>query len=183
MILIPALEQLGITEDVWAQVTEKAKHRQIDDEVLLDVQHRASEQGRWDVVYAISYLAGLETSVLIDAEGVISIDWGTSGQVQLSPPVGCIAPFRLWVHTHPGFTAYWSGTDTRSLSIGLGIVEKAMVLGAPGVKCAHNATMLPLSEKTQRISMTGPLNEWSDEEVIQWADWYNDHLNLPEVVL
>ncbi len=182
MILIPALEQLDITEKVWAHVTEKAQQRQIDDEVLLDVQHRASEQGRWDVVYAISYLAGLETSVLIDAEGVISIDWGTSGQVQLAPPVGCIAPFKLWVHTHPGFAAYWSGTDTRSLSIGLGIVEKAMVLGAPGVKCAHNATMLPVSSSSLRISATGPLSEWSEEEVIQWEDWYANHFNSEEVV-
>ena len=56
--------------------------------------------GEWDVVYALSVLAGLETSVLIDAEDVISIDWGTSGHVQLSPPVGCKAPFKLWVHTH-----------------------------------------------------------------------------------
>jgi len=182
MILIPALEQLEITEDVWAHVTEKAQQRQIDDEMLLDVQHRASKKGRWDVVYAISYLAGLETSVLIDAENVISIDWGTSGQVQLAPPVGCIAPFKLWVHTHPGFAAYWSGTDTHSLSIGLGIVQKAMVLGAPGVKCTHNATMLPLSENTQRISLTGPLNEWSDEEVIQWEDWYANHFDMPEVI-
>ena len=182
MILIPALEQLNITQEVWEHVTEMAMKRQIDDETLLDVQYRASKLGRWDVVYAISYLAGLETSVLIDAEGVISIDWGTSGQVQLSPPVGCIAPFRLWVHTHPGFNAYWSGTDTRSLSIGLGIVEKAMVLGAPGVKCAHNATMLPLSEKTERLSLAGPLNEWSDEEIIRWEDWYANHLNIPEVV-
>ena len=182
MIFIPALEQLNITQQVWSHVTEKAKQRQIDDEVLLDVQHRASQQGRWDVVYAISYLAGLETSVLIDAEGIISIDWGTSGQVQLSPPIGCIAPFKLWVHTHTGFAAYWSGTDTRSLSIGLGIVEKAMVLGAPGVKCAHNATMLPVSSSSLRISATGPLSEWSEEEVIQWEDWYANHLDMPEVV-
>ena len=75
MIFIPNLEQLDITQEVWDHVTEMAKQRQIDDEVLLDVQHRASQLRRWDVVYAISYLAGLETSVLIDAEEVISIDW------------------------------------------------------------------------------------------------------------
>jgi hypothetical protein len=183
MIFIPALEQLGVTQDVWDHVTEKAEQRQIDDEVLLDVQRRASQQGRWDVVYAISYLAGLETSVLIDAENVISIDWGTAGQVQLAPPIGCIAPFKLWVHTHPGFAAYWSGTDTNSLSIGLGIVEKAMVLGSPGVKCAHNATMLPLSSDSLRLSTTGSLSEWSDEEVIQWEDWYANHFNAEEVKL
>ena len=40
MIFIPALEQLDITQDVWDHVTEMAEQRQIDDEVLLDVQHR-----------------------------------------------------------------------------------------------------------------------------------------------
>ena len=119
--------------------------------------------------------------MLIDAENVISIDWGTSGFVQLSPPVGCVAPFKLWVHTHPGFSAYWSGTDTRSLSIGVGIVAKAMVLGSPGVKCAHNATMLPLTEDTARIASNGPLSDWSDEEIIPWGDWYESNLNTEEV--
>jgi hypothetical protein len=42
--------------------------------------------------------------------------------------------------------------------------------------------MLPLSEKTQRIAATGPLNEWSEEEVIQWEEWYANHLDMPEVV-
>jgi hypothetical protein len=181
MIFIPGLEQLNVDEDMWSHVTEMAQQRRVDDEVLLDVQHRAAQSGRWDVVYAISVLAGLETSVLIDAENVISIDWGTSGFVQLSPPVGCVAPFKLWVHTHPGFSAYWSGTDTRSLSIGVGIVEKAMVLGSPGVKCAHNATMLPLTEDTARIASNGPLNDWSDEEIISWEDWYGSNLNTEEV--
>ena len=181
MIFIPGLEQLNVDEDMWSHVTEMAQQRQVDDEVLLDVQQRAAQNGRWDVVYAISVLAGLETSVLIDAENVISIDWGTSGFVQLSPPVGCVAPFKLWVHTHPGFSAYWSGTDTRSLSIGVGIVATAMVLGSPGVKCAHNATMLPLTEDTARIASNGPLSDWSDEEIIPWGDWYESNLNTEEV--
>ena len=43
MIFIPALEQLDVTQEVWDHVTEMAKQRQIDDEVLLDVQHRASQ--------------------------------------------------------------------------------------------------------------------------------------------
>ena len=77
MIFIPGLEQLNVDEEMWSHVTEMAQQRQIDDEVLLDVQQRAAQNGRWDVVYAISVLAGLETSVLIDAENVISIDWGT----------------------------------------------------------------------------------------------------------
>ena len=41
MIFIPGLEQLNVDEDMWSHVTEMAQQRQIDDEVLLDVQQRA----------------------------------------------------------------------------------------------------------------------------------------------
>jgi hypothetical protein len=63
----------------------------------------------------------------------------------------------------------------------VGIVAKAMVLGSPGVKCAHNATMLPLTEDTARIASNGPLSDWSDEEIIPWGDWYESNLNTEEV--
>ena len=181
MILIPALDQLGINEDTWTHVADLAQQRRVSDTELLEVQHNAASNGRWDVIYALSVLAGLETSVLIDADDVISIDWGTSGHVQLSPPVGCTAPFKLWVHTHPGFSAYWSGTDTRSLSFSTGIIEKAMVLGSPGIKTTRNATMLTLESEIDRISPSGPLHQWSDEVVLNWEDWYANEIQVPEV--
>ena len=57
-----------------------------------------------------------------------------------------------------------------------------MVLGSPGVKCTHNATMLPVSSSSRRISETGPLSEWSEEEVIQGEEWYGTHFNSEEVM-
>mgnify|MGYP001166708559 FL=1 len=181
MIGIPALDEIGIDEETWSQVAYMAEQRQVSDDELLKVQQTAAKNGRWDVVYALSVLAGLETSVLIDAEDVISIDWGTSGHVQLSPPVGCKAPFKLWVHTHPGFAAYWSGTDTRSLSFGIGIIEQAMVLGSPGVKTSRNATILSLDKDVNRISSSGPLQQWSDEDVLSWDDWYVKEIGVGEL--
>ena len=108
MIVIPDLEQLNLDEESWAKVCDLAENRLIGDEVI-EVQSNAALLGRWDVVYVLSRLAGLETSVLIDAEDNVSVDWGSPGRVALSPPVGCAAPFKVWTHTHPGFDAYWSG--------------------------------------------------------------------------
>jgi hypothetical protein len=114
----------------------------------------------------------LETSVLIDAEDNVSVDWGSPGRVALAPPVGCAAPFKVWTHTHPGFDAYWSGTDTHSLAIGSGIVAKALVLGAPGIKQSLNATLATVDGEMNRISPNGPLNHWTDEAVTPWASFY-----------
>ena len=113
MIVIPDLEQLNLDEESWAKVCDLAENRLIGDEVI-EVQSNAALLGRWDVVYVLSRLAGLETSVLIDAEDNVSVDWGSPGRVALSPPVGCATPFKVWTHTHPGFDAYWSGTDPNS---------------------------------------------------------------------
>ncbi|MDA8556577.1 hypothetical protein N9K73_04330, partial [Candidatus Poseidoniales archaeon] len=94
------------------------------------------------------------------------------GRVALAPPVGCAAPFKVWTHTHPGFEAYWSGTDTHSLAIASGIVAKALVLGAPGIKQSLNATLASVDDEVGRISPDGPLNHWTDEAVTTWASFY-----------
>jgi hypothetical protein len=173
MIVIPALEHLEINDDSWNEICRLAENKQVDHDDLLELQKRAAQQRRWDVIYALSALSGLETSVLIDADGTVSIDWGSPGRVVLSPPVGCIAPFQIWVHTHPGFSAYWSGTDTNSFSLGTSIVESALVLGSPGIKYSHNASLKPVQKKAPRLSNHGPLQEWSDEAIIDWGDWYH----------
>jgi len=83
-----------------------------------------------------------------------------------------MAPFKLWVHTHPGFMAYWSSTDTNSLALGCSIIEKALVLGSPGIKQAQNSTFGRLSDMDERIEDDGPLSQWSNEEVLGWQEWY-----------
>ena len=185
MIEIPNLEQLGLTQNEWFDVCQLAKNREIESPVLLDVQRTASSLNRWDVVYSLSLLAGLETSVLIDSEDNISIDWGDPGRVILKAPHGFMAPFKLWVHTHPGFTAYWSSTDTNSLALGSTIIENALVLGAPGIKKSRNSEFCVLEENNKKISQFGPLNQWTDEEIIGWKQWYQslqDNIVMEKIV-
>lgn len=171
MIAIPNMDQLELDEEVWSHLCTMASERQIGDEIM-EIQAKAALLDRWDVVYVLSRLAGLETSVLIDAEDNVSVDWGSPGRVALAPPVGCAAPFKVWTHTHPGFEAYWSGTDTHSLAIASGIVAKALVLGAPGIKQSLNATLATVDSEVDRISPNGPLNHWTDEAVTTWASFY-----------
>jgi hypothetical protein len=174
LILVPHLDQLGLDSDGWAQVCDLANDRQVEHAMLIETQSKAALSGRWDVVYALSALAGLETSVLIDAEDNVSVDWGSPGRVALSPPVGCAAPFKVWTHTHPGFDAYWSGTDTNSLAIASGIVSRALVLGAPGIKQSLNEHLSTVKEGTERIMNQGPLNHWTNETILSWESFYEE---------
>ena len=171
MIAIPNMDQLELDDEAWGHLCTMASERHIGDEIM-EIQAKAALLDRWDVVYVLSRLAGLETSVLIDAEDNVSVDWGSPGRVALAPPVGCAAPFKVWTHTHPGFEAYWSGTDTHSLAIASGIVAKALVLGAPGIKQSLNATFATVDGGMNRISPNGPLNHWTDEAVTPWASFY-----------
>jgi len=173
MIEIPHIEQLEISKEEWFDICHLAKEKDVENPLLLNVQRKGASLGRWDVVYSLSLLAGLETSVLIDSEDNISLDWGDPGRVILKAPHGFMAPFKLWVHTHPGFMAYWSSTDTNSLALGCSIIEKALVLGSPGIKQALNSSFNELSDITGRIDDNGPLSQWSDEGVLGWQEWYN----------
>ncbi len=171
MIGLPDAEHLVLDQTTWELACVAAQERRVDDEALLTAQRTLSEAGRWDGVYVLSVMAGLETSVLIDADDKVFIDWGTAGQVTLQPPVGGRLPFKLWVHTHPRFAAYWSSTDTNSLSLGAGILESAMVLGQPGPKHSSNRSMTEL-DGMSTLSDHGPLSNWTDEEPIPWTEWY-----------
>ena len=138
LAVLPQMADLPFGEPAWRSACEAALEQRVDDPVLRDVQRACSEAGRWDGVYLLSVLARLETSVLIDAQDRIFLDWGTAGEVTLQPPVGARAPFKLWVHTHPRFASYWSATDTHSLALGATVVERAMVLGQSGPKTSRN---------------------------------------------
>lgn len=179
MIPVMEIEAIGITYRQWMRACIQAEAQAVETDDVLGVQRIAAENGRWDLVYNLSLIAGLETSVLIDANGAIQIDWGSPGRVPLQPPVGMMAPFRVWVHTHPGFEAYWSGTDKNSLAIAQGILSTALVLGAPGIKQSQNLG----PENNNPIGMEGPLRNWTEEEVVSWDRWYVERqFNPIEVV-
>ncbi len=179
MIPVMDIESIDITYEQWNDACFQAEARAVESEEVQTVQHRAAQHGRWDLVYNLSLIAGLETSVLIDANGEIQIDWGSPGRVPLRPPVGMMAPFRVWVHTHPGFQAYWSLTDKNSLAIAHGILSRALVLGAPGIKQSRNIG----PESVETISQERPLQHWTEEEVVAWDRWFVEREATPiEVV-
>ena len=171
MIQLPDAHTLRIEDATWQNACLAASERRVEDADLLTAQTALAQAGRWDGVYVLSVMAGLETSVLIDAEDRVFIDWGTAGQVTLQPPVGGRLPFKLWVHTHPRFASYWSGTDTNSLSLGARILEAALVLGQPGPKHSKNRSMMEV-EDTSMLGDHGPLSQWTDEEPVPWSEWY-----------
>jgi hypothetical protein len=183
MICIPNIEELCGNQETWEDICNLAEDKKVDAPILIQFQSKSASAGRWDAVYAISLLAGLETSVLIDADDMVFIDWGTSGRVPLKPPVGARMPFKIWAHTHPGFPAYWSATDTNSLAIGSGILRQAIVLGAPGSKTAINLAFNDDYECQNTINANGPLSNWSDEPVIAWDEWYQQREEISEVIV
>lgn len=179
MIPVMEIKSIDITYEQWMSACIQAEAQAVESEEVQSVQRRAAQHGRWDLVYNLSLIAGLETSVLIDANGEIQIDWGSPGRVPLRPPVGMMAPFRVWVHTHPGFQAYWSLTDKNSLAIAQGILSRALVLGAPGIKQSRNIG----PENVETISQEGPLQHWTEEEVVAWDRWFVEREATPiEVV-
>lgn len=177
---LPDAEDVPLSDDAWERACLAARERRVDDEHLLHAQRLLAQSSRWDGVYILSVMAGLETSVLIDADDKVFIDWGTAGQVTLQPPVGGRLPFKLWVHTHPRFASYWSSTDTNSLALGTSILESAMVLGQPGPKHSSNRSMVEVNQ-TAFIRDDGPLNQWTEEAPVPWPDWYaNNNIRLEE---
>lgn len=116
----------------------------------------------WETIYQISSYLDQEVSILIDAEDVIFIDWGDQSRVHLSPPNGSKIPFKLWVHTHPNMTAYWSGTDRESLSIATGILQCAYVLGGDGLLFT-NSNSSEIADNLEGL-------DWTKELVIPWTE-------------
>ena len=171
---LPDAADLSLTDEDWTAACQAASERRVDDPRMLDAQRKLAEARRWDGVYLLSVMAGLETSVLIDADDKVFIDWGTAGQVTLQPPVGGRLPFKLWVHTHPRFASYWSSTDTNSLSLGTGILQSAMVLGQPGPKHSSNRSLIEVNNSSF-IGEAGPLSQWTDEEPVPWPEWYEQN--------
>ena len=100
-----------------------------------------------------------------------SLIGGTIGRVELNPPVGAVIPFKLWVHTHPSNTAYWSITDRNTLEVAKGILDKALVLGDNGLL---STTLQPISSSFD--DTVYPNLQWTEEEVIGWLEYNSDNL-------
>ena len=141
----------------------------VESEFWLDLVTKLAPNSNRHTIYLLSKSVSREVSILVDGKDNYFVDWGTIGSVELSPPIGAVLPFKLWVHTHPSNTAYWSVTDRNTLEMAKGILEKALVLGENGL----------LSTTLQATnSFTGDddnsKSQWTEEEVTDWSEFNTD---------
>tara|TARA_B100001121_G_scaffold42670_1_gene36570 strand:+ start:150 stop:728 length:579 start_codon:yes stop_codon:yes gene_type:complete len=143
----------------------------VESEFWLDLVTNMAQKSHWHMIYLLSKSVSREVSILVDSKDNYFVDWGTIGRVELNPPVGAVIPFKLWVHTHPSNTAYWSITDRNTLEVAKGILDKALVLGDNGLL---STTLQPISSSTD--GTVYPNLQWTEEEVIGWLEYNSDNL-------
>ena len=144
----------------------------VEAESSIDNVINLAKKGNWFMIYLLSKCVSREVSILVDSKDNYFVDWGTIGSVELSPPVGAVLPFKLWVHTHPSNTAYWSITDRNTLEIAKGILDKALVLGENGLL---STILQPISSSTD--DTVNPNLRWTEEEVMGWLEYNLDNFD------
>ena len=144
----------------------------VESESCIDLVIDLAKKHNWHMIYLLSNFVSREVSILVDSKDNYFVDWGTIGSVELSPPIGAVLPFKLWVHTHPSNTAYWSITDRNTLEIAKGILDKALVLGENGLL---STTLQPTTSST--VDIENPNPQWTEEEVMGWLEYNQHHLN------
>ena len=144
----------------------------VESEFWLDLVTNMAKKSNWHMIYLLSKSVSREVSILVDSKDNYFVDWGTIGSVELSPPIGAVLPFKLWVHTHPSNTAYWSITDRNTLEIAKGILDKALVLGEDGLL---STILQPIGSSTD--DTVNPNLQWTEEEVIGWLEYNSDNLD------
>ena len=144
----------------------------VESEFWLDLVTNMAKKSNWHTIYLLSRSAAREVSILVDSKDNYFVDWGTIGSVELSPPIGAVLPFKLWVHTHPSNTAYWSITDQNTLEVAKGILDKALVLGEDGLL---STILQPIGSSTD--DTVNPNLQWTEEEVIGWLEYNSDNLD------
>ena len=144
----------------------------VESESSIDFVINLAKKCNWNMIYLLSKCVSREVSILVDSKDNYFVDWGTIGSVKLSPPVGAVLPFKLWVHTHPSNTAYWSITDRNTLEIANGILDKALVLGENGLL---STILQPISSSTD--DTVNPNLRWTEEEVMDWLEYNLNHLD------
>ena len=144
----------------------------VESESSIDFVINLAKKCNWNMIYLLSKCVSREVSILVDSKDNYFVDWGTIGSVELSPPIGAVLPFKLWVHTHPSNTAYWSITDRNTLEIAKGILDKALVLGENGLL---STILQPISSCTD--DTVNPNLRWTEEEVMDWLEYNLNHLD------
>lgn len=107
----------------------------VEDTTELDEMVYTSSEFHDAIWYASTeILPALEVQVVIDADNKCFVSTGSAGYVEfgMRPPIGMKLPVRCWIHTHPFGSAYFSGTDIRTVSIWREDMIDAIVLGGEG---------------------------------------------------
>ena len=156
------------------RVTKKTPEPTVDveSEFWLDLVTNMAQKSNWHMIYLLSKSVSREVSILVDSKDNHFVDWGTIGSVKLSPPIGAVLPFKLWVHTHPSNAAYWSITDRNTLEIAKGILDKALVLGEDGLLSTILQPIGSCTDDTVNSNL-----QWTEEEVIGWLEYNSDNLD------
>tara|TARA_B100000963_G_scaffold249502_1_gene218508 strand:- start:2697 stop:3152 length:456 start_codon:yes stop_codon:yes gene_type:complete len=144
------------------EITELIRINGQDSEKTTQLISELTTQKDWDKIYQISEFFGQEISILVDAQERIFVDWGSISRVELTPPLGSVVPFKLWLHTHPRNQAFWSETDQYSLFIAERILEQAIVLGMDGILSTSNTNLLELKPSINQSC-------WTLEQVASWS--------------
>jgi hypothetical protein len=145
------------------EITELITINGQDSEKTTQLISELTTQKDWNKIYQISEFFGQEISILVDAQERIFVDWGSISRVELTPPLGSVVPFKLWLHTHPSNQAYWSLTDQESLFLAEGILQHAIVLGQNGLLSTTNSNLVDGIEFDNNFG-------WTLEKVNNWPE-------------
>ena len=138
-----------------------------DSGVIMEHAAALAKSQMWPQLWELGHKMNREISILVDAEDKMYVDVGTSGQVEMSNPLGAKIPFKSWIHTHPD-DAYWSSTDLSTLANQTGILLEAMVLGKNHCVWSVNSSGLKNPEKA--LGPAAPLSNWTSEPAVDYAD-------------
>ena len=93
-----------------------------------DHNHPELNEAIWDC--STMLFPGLEVQVVIDGADNLYWSVGSPGYVDFPvTPVGMKLPIKCWIHTHPFGSAYFSGTDWRTINTWRIYMQRAEVLG------------------------------------------------------
>ena len=116
-----------IKDETMASLSPDTKVQNVDNLVYDDTRfHNAIWHSSTEI------LPHLEVQVVIDGKNNCYVTTGSAGYVEfgMTPPVGMVLPIRCWIHTHPFGSAYFSGTDIRTVSNWQTYMQEAYVLGS-----------------------------------------------------
>lgn len=127
-------ENIEVKDNEWQDKIEKCWEELYDDIDFLYPNNSA--ETFFSVIWSASKTAfdmDREVQVIIDAKNELYVSVGTPGFVSFADQEGQLPgmklPLRCWIHTHPFGTAFWSGTDWKSIKTWRPVLQSAVVLG------------------------------------------------------